>query len=326
MAEQLAGQRPAANNAWQDMSLARLEELQAAGERGDYAELQSFYDFMEGADPIIKAVIKQRRDALCACGWEVRPLVPQGLEAIGKQVDFLRDAYERVLNLAEAVAFLSSALFRGFAHLQKVFTMDGMVLRLDPVPQWCWAWDAMHGTWRHNEQFGSGCLSGVAMDYGKFVLLESTSLNRVVSVLYVRKTLCKKEWYDFLNSCGLPTVYTMDGPGAPAEGDGTGVGDPAGTGEVLCPVRGGRLAPFAERIERFDRLLVLAMTRGLLASLPGLVTGPAGGASSQQVFRQLASEDAAVVSKVFQEQFDAPLLKKFFPGQPVLAQFVLVPA
>ena len=31
MAEQVAGQRPAANNAWQDMSLARLEELQAAG-------------------------------------------------------------------------------------------------------------------------------------------------------------------------------------------------------------------------------------------------------------------------------------------------------
>lgn len=40
---------------------------------------------------------------------------------------------------------------------------------------------------------------------------------------------------------------------------------------------------------------------------------------------QIARGDAALLSGVFQEQFDAPLLEEFFPGAPVLAYFEFAP-
>jgi hypothetical protein len=40
---------------------------------------------------------------------------------------------------------------------------------------------------------------------------------------------------------------------------------------------------------------------------------------------QIARSDAAVLSGVFQEQFDTPLLRQFFPDQPILAYFEFAP-
>ena len=56
-----------------------------------------------------------------------------------RQAAFLRDAYERIENLREAVQFLALAEFRGYAHLEKNHDARGRVSELRPVPQWFWA-------------------------------------------------------------------------------------------------------------------------------------------------------------------------------------------
>jgi hypothetical protein len=49
------------------------------------------------------------------------------------------------------------------------------------------------------------------------------------------------------------------------------------------------------------------------------------GNAHADTFLQIARSDAAVLSGILQEQFDTPLLRQYFPDQPVLAYFEFVP-
>jgi len=76
MAIQIYSQK---NNAWRDannplrgMNLARLMALLDAGERGQYADLQWFYHYMERSDPMVFSVMQRRRAVLLSCDWDIR--------------------------------------------------------------------------------------------------------------------------------------------------------------------------------------------------------------------------------------------------------------
>src|ERR1035437_10109427 len=137
-------------NPLRGMTMARLVSLLEAGERGQYSDLQWFYYFMERSDPTTYSVIHRRQSALLACDWDIR------MSDIGDQVstkeqrDFLREAYDRIDNFREAVAFLMGAVFRGFSHLEKQYESSGMVSRLEPVEQWFWVRDGLFGSWEYN--------------------------------------------------------------------------------------------------------------------------------------------------------------------------------
>lgn len=60
-----------------------------------------------------------------------------------EQAECLRDAYDRIVNLREAVAFLATAAFRGYAHVEKNFDGQGRIVRLEQVEQWFWCRDGM---------------------------------------------------------------------------------------------------------------------------------------------------------------------------------------
>ncbi len=69
------------NHGWRDdynplrgLSLPKLVAMLDAGERGQYADLQWFYHFMERSDPMIFSVLQRRRAALLAVDWDVRVL------------------------------------------------------------------------------------------------------------------------------------------------------------------------------------------------------------------------------------------------------------
>ena len=333
------------SNGWRDqynplrgMGLPKLVNLLEAGERGSFADLQWFYHYMERSDAMIHAVVQRRRAALLSCDWDIRlasgPSVDEGLAE--DQAAMLREAYDRIENLRDAVSFLFSGFFRGFGHLEKHFAPSGLVTRLEPVEQWFWVREGLFGAWEYNENARSGQARGVPIDPASFVMFETVPLNRMLSVLYLRKNLSQKDWDSFLEVYGIPSVFLVGPPNAPESkeaeyqkiaeaiiSDGRGY---LPHGSDIKYVNGyGNKPPFLEHIDYIDRQITLAATGGLLTMLAQSGSGTLAGNAHAETFLQIARSDAAMLSGVFQEQFDTPLLREFFPDQSILAYFEFAP-
>ncbi len=349
------------NHKWRDqynplrgLSLPKLISLLESGERGTYADLQWFYHYMERSDAMIHAVIQRRRAALLACDWDIRLCPPEeGATRIQKsesriqkktgdqvlaeeQAAFLREAYDRVQNFRDAVSFIFSGFFRGYAHLEKHFSPSGMVTRLEPVEQWFWVRDGLFGAWEYNQDAKSGIGRGASVDFQNFLILESVPLNRMLAMLYLRKNLSQKDWDSFLEVYGIPSIFLVGPPNTPEtkEAEYHAVAQEImsnGRGYLPhgCDVKfvngGGNKPPFLEHIDYIDRQITLAATGGLLTMLAEAGSGTLAGNAHTDTFLQIARSDAALLSGIFQEQFDTPLLREYFPGQPILAYFEFAP-
>ena len=344
MAIQIYSQK---SNAWRDaynplrgMNLSKLLSLLDAGERGQYADLQWFYHYMERSDAMVFSVMQRRRAALLACDWDIKQVSGEAAAIdqvlADEQVAFLREAYDRIENLRDAVAFLFSGFFRGYAHMEKHYAESGMIQRLEPVEQWFWVRDGMYGPWEYNQNAVSGRNRGLSIDPGDFVILDTVALNRLLSVLYLGRTLTLKDWDSFLEVYGIPSVFLVGPPNTPeakeeeyqriAEqliSDGRGY-LPYGS-DIKYVNGGGNRPPFRERIEYLDRQITLVATGGLLTMLTQSGSGTLAGEAHSETFMQIARGDALTVSEVFQKHLDTPLLAEFFPGQPILAYFEFAP-
>jgi phage gp29-like protein len=333
------------NHKWRDqynplrgLSLPKLVSLLESGERGAYADLQWFYHYMERSDAMIHAVIQRRRAALLACDWDIRVSADvdadKGLAA--EQSAFLREAYDRVENFRDAVSFMFSGFFRGYAHLEKHISPSGMVTRLEPVEQWFWVRDGLFGVWEYNQDARSGQARGLTVELENFMVLESVPLNRMLAILYLRKNLSQKDWDSFLEVYGIPSIFLVGPPNTPEAkeseyhaiaqdilSDGRGY-LPYGS-DVKYVNGGGNKPPFLEHIDYIDRQITVAATGGLLTMLAESGSGTLAGNAHSDTFLQIARGDAALLSGLFQEQFDTPLLREYFPNQPILAYFEFAP-
>ena len=88
-----------AYNPLRGLGMPKLVSLQEAGERGQYADLQWMYYYMERSDPMIYSVLQRRRAALLAVDWDVREVSEGDKVLAGEQADFLREAYDQIDNL-----------------------------------------------------------------------------------------------------------------------------------------------------------------------------------------------------------------------------------
>ena len=349
------------SNAWRDsynplrgLSIPKLVSLLEAGERGAFADLQWFYHYMERSDAMIHAVIQRRRSAFLGCDWDIRLCPPEAGEAriqksesriqkkngdqilAEEQAAFLRECYDRVENLREAAGFLFLGLFRGFSHLEKHFDESGLVTRLEPVEQWFWVRDGLFGAWEYNQGGVSGRNRGMPIERENFIIFEEVPLNRILSMAYMRKTLDERDWDGYLEVFGIPSMFLVGPPNASATkekeyqeiaeriiSDGRGY---LPNGSDLKYVNGdGHKPPFLERIEYLDRQITLAATGGLLTMLAESGSGTLAGNAHADTFLQIARSDAALLSGIMQDQFDGPLLREYFPGEPVLAYFEFAP-
>src|SRR6266849_5028662 len=123
-----------AANAWREyynplraLTLVRAVSLIEAAQRGMFAELQWLYSKIEGSDATLMALIERRTSALIALDHNFKTLpadkLPPGATATKAedQAAALRDAYDGLDNLREAIEFLALASFRGFSHLEKIY-------------------------------------------------------------------------------------------------------------------------------------------------------------------------------------------------------------
>ena len=325
-----------AYNPLRGLSLPKLVSLLEAGERGQYADLQWFYHYMERSDAMVYAVIQRRRAALLSLDWDIRVVSEADGALPDEQADFLRHAYDQIENFREAVSFLFSGFFRGFSHLEKHWTESGLISRLEPVEQWFWVRNGLFGDWEYNENAVSGRQRGIPIEDGDFVVFETGALNRILSVLFLRKNLSQKDWDSFLEVYGIPSIFLVGPPNAPESkeeeyqkiaeqliSDGRGY---LPNGSDLKYVNGGgNRPPFKEHIDYIDRQITLAATGGLLTMLSESGTGTLAGSAHSETFMQIARSDAVVLSGVLQNAIDVPLLAEYFPGQPVQAYFEFSP-
>jgi len=319
-------------NPLRGLTIAQLVTMLEAAERGNYARLQWLYRFVEKRNSTLRAVLQRRQASMTRLDWDIRlrdagavnvAANPRTLAA--RQAAVLREAYERIANLREAVTFLALAEFRGYAHVERHFDSRGRTVRLEPVPQWFWARLGPDAPWQYNAQARPGLpMPGdPVLDPARFIYRENDSpIDEIAVIAHVRQSLSQKDWDGFVEVYGLPPLFLELPADIPAEKEVEFqaqaeqiIGDARGTvphGTQIHTVDSGARGqnPFAEHLRYQDELIVLAATGGKLTVLAESGTGTLAGA-------------AAMISETLQQQFDAPLLAKFFPGQPQMAYFEL---
>ncbi len=274
-----------------------------------------------------------------ACQWHVKPEEnPTDAVLANGQASFLRDRYDRVENLREAVAFLSSACFRGFAHVEKHYDANGGVMCLEPVEQWFWCREGMFGEWTYNRDARSGVEKGENIERNNFVVVESSiALDRILAVQYFRRNLALRDWSSFLDVYGIPSMFFIGPPGVTEEKekqylaiaqdlvkDGRGY-LPNGTDVKYVNGGGSGRPPFRDHLDYLDRQITLLGTGGLLTMLTESGSGTLAGSAHQEAFNQVAKADSVMVTEALRRDFDKPLLAAAFPGWPVEAGFRLTP-
>jgi phage gp29-like protein len=332
------------NHGWRDaynplrgLNLSRLVSLQEAGERGQYADLQWLYYYMERSDAMILSVIQRRRAALLSLDWDIR-IVSQAQDnpVAQEQADFLRLVYDNIDNFREAISFLFSAFFRGFAHLEKHWAANGLIERLEPVEQWFWLRDGLFGDWEYNAGANPGTLRGQAIESEDFIVFESAALDRMLSVLYLRKNLSQRDWDSYLAVYGIPSIFLVGPPNVPDDKQkeyqaiaeqilSDGRGFLPHDSDIKFVNGGGGSPPFHDQIKYIDQQVTIAATGGLLTMLAESGSGTLAGGAHQDTFLQIAKADAVTLAGVLQNAIDVPLLKEHFPDQPIMAYFEFSP-
>jgi hypothetical protein len=370
-------------NPLRGLSLPKVVSLLEAGERGQYADLQWLYYYMERSDPMIFSILQRRRAALLDSDWDIRLCSPRASESRGvtgekgyrvtgeegssrkgakdaegrttkvtkntkgskagdqalaeEQAAFLREVYDGIENFRDALGFMFTGFFRGYAHLEKHFGEGGEIERLEPVEQWFWVREGMFGEWEYNENAVSGRRRGIPIERENFVVFETVALNRMLAMMYLRRNLCEKDWDAFMEVFGIPSVFLVGPPNAPeakeaeyqriAEeiiSDGRGY-LPNGS-DIKYVTGGGGKPPFREHLEYLDRQITMVGTGGLLTMMAQPGSGTLAGNAHTETFLQIARGDAAALSEVLQRDIDGPLLAEAFPGWPPLAYFEFAPA
>jgi phage gp29-like protein len=324
-------------NPLRGLSMPRLVGLQESGERGEYADLQWFYYYMERSDAMIHSVIQRRRAALLSLDWDVRMVSQSKDDPLAQeQADFLRMVYDNIDNFREAVSFLFTGFFRGFAHLEKHWTPGGLIERLEPVEQWFWIRDGLFGDWEYNPGAVSGARRGTVIDPENFVILETAALDRILSVLYLRKNFSQADWDKYIAVYGIPSIFLVGPPNADEakQKEYQAVAEQILSGgrgflphdsDIKFVTGGGARPPFHDQIKYLDEQITIAATGGLLTMLAAPGSGTLAGNAHQDSFLQIAKSDAVTLAGILQNAIDVPLLAEYFPGQPALAYFEFSP-
>lgn len=258
----------------------------------------------------------------------------------------LKAAYERLDNLMDAIRHLHLAEFRGYAHLQKHRDPDGNVYHLETLDQWCICRDGLYGDWWWNPDSRSLTMpalvlgeeyhiGGEQLPLADFIIREvHRPIDEIGLINFVRANLCEKDWDAFIEIYGIPGGVVVMPPNVPegkeseyesaaqqvAEG-GSGAIPSGADYKANDGPRG--VDPFTPRLQHLDEQVVLAGTGGKLTMLAESGSGTLAGGAHTDTFEDIAAARAAKISERFQRDFDAEVLAREHPGQPILAYFHL---
>lgn len=341
-------------NRWRDgynplrgLTVATAVTLVETWDRGEFADLMWLYRWIERSDATLSAVVNRREAALTKLDWEVKGLdeddFPPGVAVteadVEAQKNALREAYERIDNLREAIAHLALADFRGFSFVEKQAVNGPLIDHLECVDHWNVVRNGLRGEWYYN---ATGMRTSAAslgdanrMDLRNFVGITcERHVDFVALFAVLRKALGQKDWAAFVEGFGLNPTIIIGPPNVPQDkatdfqAGAESVAEhssgylPNGSDVKYANSEKGQ-QPFKEYIAAQDADIVLAGTSGKLTMLAESGSGTLAGGAHKDTFDELAKGHAQRISEAFQRDFDRPLLAQLFPGQPVLAYFEL---
>ena len=351
------GQIVTAANRWREnynplrnLTIRRVVDLFELAQRGDTAYLQWAFRFIERRYPTLSAVISRCEAPLLNFDWEIKikDELPDGCteDQAKAQQATLKEAYDRVDNLKQAIRHLHMAEFRGYAHLQKHRDESGEIYHLEPLNQWCVCRDGLEGNWFWNPdsrptsaplQFlGKGfCIGGDELPLEDFIIRTvERPIDEIGIINAVRAGVCEKDWDGFIEIYGLPGGVVIMPPNVPngkeaeyeaaaqkvSEG-GSGAVPNGADYKANDGPRG--VDPFTPRLKHLDEQVVLAGTGGKLTMLAESGSGTLAGGAHEDTFTEIAVSRAERISERFQRDFDAEVLGREHPGQPALVYFAL---
>lgn len=329
------------------LTFESLRTLRVQGRQGSFANLQAFYQTMLETNQTLLALRVRRESALLRLDWGVKTvseLPPGATEAQAQaQTEALRQVYNNIDNLRDAISFLALAEFVGYSHLQMHRGDDGQINHLEPLPQWCWVRDGSYGQWYWNptaEPFDARTLIGHGVkpiEETDFIIrfLEGPCILLNSSANFVRENLALKDWTSFIEIYGIPAAFIIGPPGVTSEKEkeyqdsaervsaGGGGYLPNGS-DVKFATDPKANIPFKEFLAHLQEGYVIAATGGKLSMLTGATgLGSSTGQAHQDAFNEIAEAEGSKISELFQKSIDKPFLARAFPGQPPLAYFEL---
>lgn len=335
-------------NPLRGLTLTRAVSLMEATLRGEYAIPQWTLWHIEQSDPDLVALESRRSAALMELDWNVKladlsahragTKVKTQMDAVlaAEQQEALLEAYNRVMNLTDAIEDMSLAFARGYSICQ----IEDAGRTLGVYDAWNILRNGLRGDFYFNPEARAVSAKSLPPEYriapeSHLIYQPRRNIMRIALYKFVRMNLGQKDWDAFIEIYGLPGAFIIMPANVPAEKE-TQYRDAAadaaegGSGalpngsEVKFATEPRGSNPFREHLDYLQQQLVLAGTGGLLTML-SMPTGIGQGASGEHAdtFRAIARSEARKISEVFQRQFDARVLAAEFPRQPPLAYFEL---
>lgn len=337
-----------AYNPFRGFTISHAVSLREAWFRGEMAEVQWAYLHAEMSDPDLIALRSLRSSSITAMDWNIK-IVAKGKRGAGfdeklaaDQKLALRAAYEKIDNFNAAIEHLTTAAFRGFAHLEKWRGDDRAIVHLELVDQWNVLRNGFNGGFRYNPQAAITNYFGVSpdleMEADAFLLLDmgGAHINFYALPKFCRASLGEKDWTAFLEIYGIPGGVVVMGPNQ--NPDATKLREEAtnaariaegGTGALpygasYTPNDSPRgVDPFTPYLKYFSEKLVLVGTGGKLTMLTESGSGTLAGGAHTDTFKTIATGEARRINEVMQRGIDREILDAQFPGKPRLAYFEL---
>lgn len=279
---------------------------------------------IECLDPDLLALIELRQSRLLAIDWDIRIAEDhQDTPKAKRQAKALRDAYDRFDNLYEAIAHLSLAPFRGFAHVE----VDWQANLFTPIPQWNVVRDGVTGPWKYDPegQFASfGSLpehNQVDLNKHWWLIREhARPIGSWALLKFFYSALSSRDWAAFCNAYGIPGGVVVGPPNLPDtkeaayESAANAIADggrgylPHGSDwKPNASARGNQ--PFESLLDWLAKKLVLAGTGGMLTMLAESGSGTLAGGAHSDTFDEIAQGEARRISEIFQRSFDRRVLQ-----------------
>lgn len=321
-----------------------VEQILDFSQNGCISRLELIYRMLEQSDVNVATIIKRRQAALIGCDWEIRKREnaskSKELSDLAEaQVAFLNEQFGRAEDdgsLIEAIKTLESAVFRGLAVVEPVFSDRGLE-RFDCYDAWNFAIDpANHDVyWNPKAEDIFGFQKNLKKITGTncIISFEEAPVDGLCLPIYIRSNFGEEQWAKLIARRGLPNCYIiapplandklqsfMDAARKVAEG---GNGALPNASQIITEKTDpGNSQSFELFLEHQQKQVILAGTGGILGSLAeatGLGSGVANAHSD--TWREIVKSDAFKIANLINRYVANKLLEAAFPNKQKLAYF-----
>ena len=333
-------------NPLRGMNARDVEDILDFSRTGCISRLELIYSILEQSSVDIATIKMRREAALIGCDWEIRKrenaTKDDKLNKLAdEQVALLNENFSRAEDsgtLIDAIKCLGSAIFRGLAVVEPIFSDRGLE-RFETFSQWNFAIDPVSHDVYWNPK---------AMDMTNFqgslkkvtgtrciVSLEETPVDGLALPVYIRANFGEESWARLIARRGLPACYIIAPPlagdkvtqftnAARKVAEGGSGALPNGSQVITEKMDANNSQAFDLFLAHQQKQISLAGTGGILGSLAE-ATGLGSGVSDahENTWREIVRMDAMKISNLINRKVAHLLLDAFFPGQPKLAYFTM---